>query len=575
MTEILLIHSKQPNKTQTINVFPEKMFNGECLIGRDERCCVVLNDPFVSRIHGKIVYENGNYYYVDLGSRNSSNLNNQAIKVNQNYCLKPSDSIEISPYILWIKSLQTSNLNLTITATSLSPHQYMPLAVIDPEEISRWSEGELTVRCQQIIDETHDVKTFSLIADPPRLFTYKPGQFVTLYLSINGKKVRRSYSLSSSPSRPHTLEITVKRVPPSSDTPGLPPGLVSNWLHDHMEVGSQLKLKGPMGDFTCFENPAPKLLLISAGSGITPMMSMSRWLCDTLSQVDIVFIHSARTPDDIIFRQELELMAAKYPNFKLAITTTRSAPGKVWFGHTGKFNDSMLTAIAPDFCQRNVYVCGPHSFMTAVKSIFEELKFPMNNYFQESFGLPKSKTKTTQLQDETPKLPAQENAIINSNVPVSFRLLELLNQFPSQPDFAQPVITNQIDKGIHSVENKQTFTTGFGIDTKHSDTSSQHQPIAQAKTSTVTYDVLSQSAENAVVLVQSGQELVCDGEEPILDVAQEQGIDLPYGCGMGVCGKCKIRKLSGEVAYEQEPECDHGHILTCVAKPVGRVVLEA
>ena len=549
MTEILLINSKQPHQTQTINLEPKKMFNGECLIGRDKRCCLVLNDPLVSRIHGKIVYKDGNYYYVDLGSCNSSNLNNQAIKVNQNYCLKPSDSIEISPYILWIKSLPTLKPKLSITSTSLSPRQYMPLGVIEPQKISRWSEGELTVYCQQIIDETEDVKTFSLIADPPRLFTYKPGQFVTLDLSINGHKVRRSYSLSSSPSRPHTLEITVKKVPPSS---GYPPGLVSNWLHEHLQVGTQLKLKGPMGDFTCFEHPAPKFLFISAGSGITPMMSMSRWLCDTLSKVNIVFVHSARTADDIIFRQELELMAARHPNFKLAITTTRSEAGQAWLGYTGKLTKSMLTAITPDFGDRHIYVCGPSSFMEAVKSICEDLKFPMKNYYQESFGLPKPKNPPTHLQDIPAKLP-EKDAVINSNVSVSFRLLELLNQFPAQPDSAQPMSTNpQSQPSLCEINKRQISQEDKGRER-----------------------VLSQSCPTAVVLSKSGQELVCDGDETILDVAQEQGIKLPYGCGMGVCGKCQIRKLSGEVAYEQEPECEHGHILTCIAKPVGRVVLEA
>ncbi|HAX90272.1 MAG TPA: flavodoxin, partial [Cyanobacteria bacterium UBA11370] len=78
--------------------------------------------------------------------------------------------------------------------------------------------------CVGIIDETHDVKTFRFAADPPVLFTYQPGQFVILNLDINGKPVKRSYSLSSTPSRPHTLDITVKRTSSPSDTPDAPPG---------------------------------------------------------------------------------------------------------------------------------------------------------------------------------------------------------------------------------------------------------------------------------------------------------------------------------------------------------------
>ncbi len=77
------------------------------------------------------------------------------------------------------------------------------------------------------------------------------------------------------------------------------------------------------------------------------------------------------------------------------------------------------------------------------------------------------------------------------------------------------------------------------------------------------------------VLSKSGQEISCDGEECILDVAEAEGASLLSGCRGGVCGVCKVKKLEGEVAYEDDVDCEDDHILTCVARPVGRVVIEA
>lgn len=313
--------------------FKEKLLtltNGtqaECLLGRHPSCDLVLNSEEVSRIHGRILCQDGQCFFTDLGSTDGSQIDAQEVEINQVYPLKQNNLLRIGGFVLTITA--SSALNSIGEVHSLAGQ-----VAIAPSQTLRSRSEELTVRCIQVINEVHDVKTFRFVAEQSVLFSYKPGQFVTLDLEIEGKRVMRSYSISSSPSRPHILEITVKRVPPPTDLANVPPGLVSNWLHDWITVGSQVKLKGPMGQFTCVDNPAQKLLFISAGSGITPMMSMSRWLCDTGAKVDIVFIHSARSARDFIFRHELESMAARYANFKLVVTTTRSEPGQAWVGYS-------------------------------------------------------------------------------------------------------------------------------------------------------------------------------------------------------------------------------------------------
>jgi glycine betaine catabolism B len=361
---------------------------GECLIGRDPRCGLVLNRPEVSPVHGRILFQQGRYWYTDLGSTEGSRVNNHQVQVNQGYILKPGDIIRIGSFVLLIEDEKSNSDRL------LNQQTDEWVAQLKSTEGSWWTGGEITVRCVQVIAQTDDVKTFRFVACFPVLFRYKPGQFVTVSVEIDGRRVERAYSISSSPSRPHTLDITVKRVPPPASAPDAPPGLVSNWLHDNITVGSKLKISSPMGNLTCLPDPSTKLLLISAGSGITRMMSIARWICDTVAQSDVAFVHSACSPRHIIFRQELELMATQHPNFQLHVTTTQKEPGSAWLGYSGRLNKSMLKLMVPDCCDRIVYVCGSDLFMQGVKAILESLNFPMHNYYEESIELHPKQQKT-------------------------------------------------------------------------------------------------------------------------------------------------------------------------------------
>ncbi|MBT9315191.1 FAD-binding oxidoreductase [Leptothoe spongobia] len=464
---------------------PQQANTPECLIGRHPSCDLVLDGPTVSRVHGRILFQDQRCYFSDLGSTDGSRLNNESIAVTQPYALATDDVIRVGEFALLVESIDSQQVQSTTATPSGSP-------MVD----------QMTVQCIQIIQETVDVKTFRFRAEPTRLFDYKPGQFVTLKLNIDGKPVNRSYSISSSPSRPHILEITVKRVPPAQES--MPPGLVSNWLHDHLTVGQTLDIQGPFGHFNCIDHPADNYLFVSAGSGITPMMSMAQWLCDTGSTSKIVFIHSARSPEDIICRQRLELLARQNPNLELAWTLTRPTTGSAWTGYRGRLRESLLKAIVPKYECFTTFVCGPQGFMSSTKSLFESLGFPMKNYFEESFGAAKAPRKTP------PKVQAQPTEV-------------------AAPTLAQSEGTDD--------------------------------PV--------------------VIFANSNKEVSCDLEDSLLDVAEQAGIDLTSGCRMGSCGVCKHQLLEGDVEYDDEPgglsdsDRKNNHVLVCVARPVGRVVLSA
>ena len=221
------------------------------------------------------------------------------------------------------------------------------------------------------------MRTFCFMADQPIMFFFKPGQFVTLELEIDGKQVMRSYTISSSPSVPYSFSITVKRVPG---------GQVSNWLHDNMHEGFELAVHGPVGLFNAIDFPAPKVLYLSGGVGITPVMSMARWFYDTNGNVDMVFVHSARSPKDIIYHRELDQMASRIPNFSLHIICEKHGLGEPWSGYRGYLNQRLMELIAPDYMERVVFCCGPTPYMNAVKRMLEAVGFDMRNYHEESFG---------------------------------------------------------------------------------------------------------------------------------------------------------------------------------------------
>ena len=242
-----------------------------------------------------------------------------------------------------------------------------------------WTNGRHDVICIKVIDETIDVRTYCFTCTKPVMHFFKPGQFVTLELEIDGMQVLRSYTIASSPSIPYSFSITVKRVPG---------GQVSNWLHDNLKQGDQIAVHGPVGIFNCIDITSSKVLLLAGGVGITPLMSMARWWFDTNGEVDIIFTMSARTPSDIIYRRELEYMDTRISNFNLNLICERYGIGESWSGFTGFFDENKLNIIAPDFLERTIYCCGPTPYMNAVKKMLTSAGFNMANYYEESFGAP-------------------------------------------------------------------------------------------------------------------------------------------------------------------------------------------
>lgn len=215
-----------------------------------------------------------------------------------------------------------------------------------------------TVRARvlRIIDETPSTKTFVL--QPNALWLgARAGQFVQLSLEIEGRRVRRAYSLSSRPGA-RRIAITVKRQEG---------GLVSNHLHTAVKVGDVLTLSQALGDFVLPEALPAKLLLLSAGSGITPVMAMLRDLHRRGYAGDVHFVHVCHSPQELIFAQQLRDMAGDFRALGLAVHC--SAPD-------GRFTPQTLQALVPDLAQRATWMCGPEAFMATMEAHWHSAALP-------------------------------------------------------------------------------------------------------------------------------------------------------------------------------------------------------
>lgn len=248
----------------------------------------------------------------------------------------------------------------------------------DFSQHATWKDSE-ELECVSVIPEASSTATFTFRAPSGALFDFQPGQFLTLELPVSSGTLHRTYTISSSPSRPRSISITVKA---QSDSIG------GRWMLDKLVPGTRIKAMGPAGQFTHLNHPSDKYLFISAGSGITPMMSMTTWMFDHGSEPDIVFVNCAQRPSEIIFRSQLEHMATRLPGLYVKWVIEQPERFIPWTGFQGRFNQLILGLVAHDYLEREVFCCGPEPFMHSVRDALSGLGFDMERYHQESFQAP-------------------------------------------------------------------------------------------------------------------------------------------------------------------------------------------
>jgi ring-1,2-phenylacetyl-CoA epoxidase subunit PaaE len=380
------------------------------------------------------------------------------------------------------------------------------------------SSHTLYLRVVAVTRETPDAITIHFEHPEKKVIASKPGQFLTLIVPVRGQLERRSYSLCSAPHEAPRLAVTVKR---------LPGGAVSNYLVDACTVGMEMEVFEPMGTFHVVTEPekARNMVLIGAGSGITPLISMAKAVLHEEPKSLVTLIYGNRNEDSIIFLNQLNQLEDQYPgrfrvqhvlsqpktsnkkNGALVAFTSlfkkkaeAPAPAAPFTPYTGRLNRKMLIDILQalqlrDYLDTEFYLCGPEGLMDEAREALKILKVSPDRIHKESFVTARQKA------------PAE-------------------GEVSAGPEEA--------------------------------------------------------AASHVVTLIYEGTEYRVPVEkgQTILEAGLDQNIDLPYSCQAGLCTACRGKCLSGKVHLDEreglsDAEIEEGYVLNCVGHPLSDdVVIE-
>ena len=323
-----------------------------------------------------------------------------------------------------------------------------------------WSARELRGRIVEVRPETRDSATLVIKPGWGFSFDHQPGQYIGIGVLVDGRWRWRSYSLTS-PARTgaaRTLSITVK---------AMPEGFLSTHLVNGVRPGTVVRLAAPRGNFV-MPDPAPaSVLFLTAGSGITPVMSMLRTMVRRGGLADIVHLHSAPTAEDVMFAAELTELQRTHPGYRLTVRATHTE---------GRLELSRLADQVPDWRDRHTWVCGPEGLLSDADSLWSSAGLA-DRLHLERFA--------------ATRVPAAEGG-------------------------------------------------------------------------------------GAVTFARTGTTRSADAATSVLEVGERAGVQLPFGCRMGICHTCVVSLVDGRVrdlrtGVEYEPGT---RVQTCVVAPSGDCVVD-
>jgi ferredoxin-NADP reductase len=337
--------------------------------------------------------------------------------------------------------------------TPLLPDDYLKLA--NP----LWSARELRGRVLEVRRETVDSATLVIKPGWGFSFDYQPGQYIGIGVLVEGRWRWRSYSLTSSPVKgTRIITITVK---------AMPEGFLSTHLVGGVAPGTIVRLAAPQGNFV-MPDPAPEsVLLITGGSGITPVMSMLRTLARRDQITDVLHLHSAPTESDVMFGAELAELARAHDGYRVRLRATRT---------DGRLDLTRLGDEVPDWRQRQTWACGPEGMLNDAERVWAAAGVDQRLHL-ERFAVSKA--------------------------------------------------------AVH----------GQG---------------------------------GTVEFARSGKTITVDAATPLMDAGEQVGVQMPFGCRMGICQSCVVSLVDGHVrdlrtGAEHEPG---SRVQTCISAASGDCVLD-
>ncbi len=243
--------------------------------------------------------------------------------------------------------------------------------------VARIHPRRMNLRVVEILPQTATAKTFCFERVDGPLPPFRAGQYVNVMVTIEGVRTSRPYSISSTPGA-ERLELTVR------DKPG---GFVAPYLFSELKVGDVLETSGPAGRF--YHEPlidGEDLVFLAGGSGITPFMSMIRDTVQRQRPFRIKLLYGSRTPEDVLFRDELEKFAASHPNFTFSLVI--SEPPEGYEGLKGFLDSKLIAQLVGDIKGKTFYLCGPRAMYDFCRAALKELEVPQRKIRYELYGAP-------------------------------------------------------------------------------------------------------------------------------------------------------------------------------------------
>ncbi len=239
----------------------------------------------------------------------------------------------------------------------------------------------ISLRVREIVEERYDVKTFVFERLDGDALRYRAGQFLTFLLHLHGHEIRRSYSMSSSPEADEFPAITVKRVPN---------GEISRLWIDTVKIGDVFNVLEPAGRFTLdITDIRRDILLIGAGSGITPLFSLIKQTLTIEKQSSVTLLYANRNEKNTIFFKRLKEWQLRFPD-RLSVVHIHSDPADGWIGMQGRLNNSRLEQLVGKNLRfkpgdARIFICGPYEFMRTMEITMHYLGFSKEQIRKENF----------------------------------------------------------------------------------------------------------------------------------------------------------------------------------------------
>ncbi|GAA1406078.1 hypothetical protein AUR04nite_17060 [Glutamicibacter uratoxydans] len=435
-----------------------------------------------------------------------------------------------------------------------------------------WHPQEFTAECVEVIPDLGDIMTFVFRRTDGAPLAFRPGQYLNFAFPVNGEDedpLDRSYSISSAPTEPWTFSISVKRDHM---------GQVSPWVHENVRPGTVLDVLGPVGAFHLPDvERRARFLFLAAGAGITPIMSMLRTIHSLPGQADVVVLYHGAQAGQFAFAKELEYLASVDERIQVFWSLgDRNAPEK-WEWMLGRLTSQMIEQVAPDANGRQVYACGPEGYLNNAAELLKQIGVDETSIHMEFF----SGDRKTLLEYQQEVAIAEELAgeladdIADSaedfyeSQPVALELYE--------PAFDKDGPLEAAGLPLEVAEGGAFPDETTGGDSVADGSAAKAEPAGPADDS-----AFKTVGEGTLTLsfLKTGLKVKINPDQKILPIAKSAGVRIATNCQEGMCGSCKVVKVSGEIEMNHQGgirarEVAAGKFLACCSTAKTDLVIDA